>query len=34
MCDSVYYNKLKFEYMGLTKDVSFYGYMDSKELLQ
>ena len=30
--DSVDYDKLKFEYMGLTKDVSFYGYMDSKEL--
>ena len=25
-------NKLKFEYMGPTKDVSFYEYMDSKEL--
>ena len=30
--DSVDYNKLKFEYMGPTEDVSFYGYMDSKEL--
>ena len=30
--DSVDYNKLKFEYMGPTKDVSFYGYADSKEL--
>ena len=30
--DSVDYNKLKFEYMGPTKDVSFYEYMDSKEL--
>ena len=30
--DSVDYNKLKFEYVGPTKDVSFYGYMDSKEL--
>ena len=25
-------NKLKFEYVGPTKDVSFYEYMDSKEL--
>ena len=24
-------NKLKFEYIGNTKDVSFYEYMDSKE---
>ena len=24
-------NKLKFEYVGPTKDVSFYEYMDSKE---
>ena len=30
--DSVDYNNLKFEYVGLTKDVSFYEYMDSKEL--
>ena len=30
--DSVEYNKLKFEYMGSTKDVSFYRYTDSKEL--
>ena len=30
--DSVEYNNLKFEYVGLTKDVSFYEYMDSKEL--
>ena len=30
--DSVYYNNLKFEYVGPTKDVSFYEYMDSKEL--
>ena len=30
--DSVDYNKLKFEYMGPTKDVSFYEYMGSKEL--
>ena len=26
------YNNLKFEYVGSTKDVSFYEYMDSKEL--
>ena len=25
-------NKLNFEYEGITKDVSFYEYMDSKEL--
>ena len=30
--DSVGYNNLKFEFVGLTKDVSFYEYMDSKEL--
>ena len=30
--DSVDYNYLKFEYVGLTKDVSFYEYRDSKEL--
>ena len=30
--DSVDYNNLKFEYVGHTKDVSFYEYMDSKEL--
>ena len=30
--DSVDYNKLKCEYMGPTKDVRFYEYMDSKEL--
>ena len=30
--DSVDYNNLKFEYIGLTKDVSFYEYWDSKEL--
>ena len=30
--DSVYYNNLKFEYVGPTKDVSFYEYTDSKEL--
>ena len=29
--DSVDYNNLKFEYVGKTKDVSFYEYMDSKE---
>ena len=30
--DSVDYNNLKFEYVGSTKDVSFYEYKDSKEL--
>ena len=30
--DSVDYSNLKFEYLGLTKDVSFYEYKDSKEL--
>ena len=30
--DSVDYNNLKFEYVGPTKDVSFYEYVDSKEL--
>ena len=30
--DSVDYNNLRFEYVGPTKDVSFYDYMDSKEL--
>ena len=30
--DSVDYNNLKFEYVGPTNDVSFYEYMDSKEL--
>ena len=30
--DSIDYNNLKFEYVGPTKDVSFYGYKDSKEL--
>ena len=30
--DSVDYNNLKFEYVGPTKDVNFYEYMDSKEL--
>ena len=31
--DSIDYNNLNFEYVGPTKDVSFYEYMDSKELL-
>ena len=30
--DSVDYNDLKFEYVGPTKDVGFYEYMDYKEL--
>ena len=30
--DSVDYKDLKFEYIGPTEDVSFYEYMDSKEL--
>ena len=30
--NSVDYNNLKFKYVGPTKDVSFYEYMDSKEL--
>ena len=30
--DSVNYNNLKFEYVSRAKDVSFYEYMDSKEL--
>ena len=30
--DSVDYNSLKFEYIGPTKDVCFYEYMNSKEL--
>ena len=30
--DSVDYNNLKFEYIGPTKDLSFYEYRDSKEL--
>ena len=30
--DSVDYNNLKFEYVGNTKDVSFYEYKDSVEL--
>ena len=29
--DSIDYNNLKFEYVGPTKDVSFYEQMDSKE---
>ena len=29
--DKVDYNNLKFEYVGPTKDVSFYEYKDSKE---
>ena len=30
--DSVDYNNLKFEYVGPTKDVSFYGYKNAREL--
>ena len=30
--DSVDYNNLKFEYVGPTNDVSFYEYINSKEL--
>ena len=30
--DTVDYKNLKFEYIDPTKDVSFYEYMDSKEL--
>ena len=30
--DSVDYNNLNFEYIGPTKDVTFYKYRDSKEL--
>ena len=30
--DNVDYNNLNFKYVGPTKDVSFYEYMDSKEL--
>ena len=30
--DSIDYNNLKFDYVGPTKYVSFYGYMNSKEL--
>ena len=32
LCDNVDHNNLKFEYVGSTKDVSFYKYRDSKEL--
>ena len=32
LCDSVDYNNLKFEYVSQNIDVSFYEYMDSKEL--
>ena len=32
--DSVDYNNLKFEYVGSTKDVSFYEYKNSKELFK
>ena len=31
--DSVDYNNLKFEFVGPNKDISFYEYIDSKELL-
>ena len=31
--DSVDYNNLKFEYVGPTKDVSFYEYKDLKNFL-
>ena len=30
--ESVDYNNLKFEYVGPTKDVSIYEYLDSREL--
>ena len=30
--DTVDYNNLSFEYVGASKDVNFYEYMDSKEL--
>ena len=30
--NNVDYNNLNFEYVGPTKDVSFYEYMDSREL--
>ena len=30
--DSIDYENLNFEYLGPTTSVSFYGYMDSKEL--
>ena len=29
--DSIDYNNLKFEYVGPTKEVSFYEYMDSED---
>ena len=32
MYENVDYNGLKYEYVGLTEDVSFHKYMDSKEL--
>ena len=32
--DSVDYNNLKFEYVGPTNDVSFYEYINSKELFK
>ena len=32
--ESVDYNNLKFEYLGHTKNVSFYEYMDSKKLFK
>ena len=31
--DSIDYNNLTFEYVGPTKDVSFYGHKDSKEIV-
>ena len=31
-CDSFDYNNLNFGYVGPTKDVNFYEYMDSKEI--
>ena len=34
MYESVDKNKLYFEYVGNTKDASFYEYMDSKELIK
>ena len=34
MHESVDKNKLYFEYIGNTKDVSFHEYMDSKELFE
>ena len=30
--DSVDYNNLKFEFVGPTKDINFYEYMDSKKI--